>query len=143
MLTLWILVAISYERLPRTIPIHFNALGEADGFGPRFTVWLLLGLLTGIFLLLSAIGRHVHRFPRKSGEGPATEAEYRTLRLFFQWLKLSILLVFAIDIALLFPAVMGNATRQRPWLLPVNIGILLLPTAWLLWTVLRQRRTPA
>ena len=40
---------ISYSELPETIATHFNANGEADGFGSKSSLWLL----TGIFCFLS------------------------------------------------------------------------------------------
>ena len=35
------LVIQSWPNLPTTIPIHFDAAGNADGFGPKGWVWLL------------------------------------------------------------------------------------------------------
>ena len=43
-----VLIAISsaitwhfYPALPERIPVHWNAAGEVDGYGPRATLWLL------------------------------------------------------------------------------------------------------
>ncbi|RYY96250.1 MAG: DUF1648 domain-containing protein [Chitinophagaceae bacterium] len=136
LLATWVAVLIGYTSLPARIPIHFNARGAADNYGPRASIWLLLALLTGVFLLLSALGRHAHRLPRTATEPPPDMAR---LRLFFAWLRLSVLLVFVIDIAQLFPAVLGAAERERNWLLPLNLLLVFLPTGWFLWTVLRGR----
>ncbi|WBS01449.1 SdpI family protein [Pseudoduganella sp. SL102] len=35
-----VLTALCWPSLAETIPIHWNAQGEADGFGPRWIVWL-------------------------------------------------------------------------------------------------------
>ena len=35
---IWILTFTNYFDLPETIPIHFNAAGEADGFGSKLSL---------------------------------------------------------------------------------------------------------
>lgn len=62
-----IFVGYHYNGLPETIPTHFNAKGEADGFGKRATIWVLVLILSvvslGVYLLIA----HIHRIdPRKS-----------------------------------------------------------------------------
>jgi len=47
-ITVWVLV--SYTSLPQTIPTHFDASGTADGFGPRWSVLVL----AGVMLLITA-----------------------------------------------------------------------------------------
>lgn len=43
--------ALVYPGLPDTIPIHWNAAGEANGYGPRITIFLM-PLIMGLMLLL-------------------------------------------------------------------------------------------
>jgi uncharacterized membrane protein len=43
--------ALVYRDLPDIIPIHWNAAGEANGYGARITIFLL-PLITGLMLLL-------------------------------------------------------------------------------------------
>jgi len=57
---LWILVALPmiylasiWGTLPETVPIHFNAKGEADGWGSKTTlIWLPLAMTLGTYLLM-------------------------------------------------------------------------------------------
>ena len=44
---------IHFRSLPETIPVHFNALGEVDGWGSRATIWFLpgIGLFTTLLVL--------------------------------------------------------------------------------------------
>ena len=48
-----VLTALCWTSLAETIPIHWNAQGEADGFGPRWLVWLTG---PGAMVLTLAIG---------------------------------------------------------------------------------------
>lgn len=42
--------------LPARVPIHWNAAGEANGFGPRWVVWLFgPGLMLGILVMFAAL----------------------------------------------------------------------------------------
>ena len=57
---LWILVALPmiylasiWGSLPDTVPIHFNAKGEADGWGSKTSlIWLPLAMTLGTYLLM-------------------------------------------------------------------------------------------
>jgi len=52
----FIYLAIVWKDLPETIATHFNASGEADGFGSKNTlIYLLLLLIGGVFLLFKII----------------------------------------------------------------------------------------
>ena len=57
------LIKTSLPSLPARIPTHFNAAGEADGWGSPGSLWLLLLIqvfLGGLFLVIPLLGR---RFP--------------------------------------------------------------------------------
>ena len=53
-----ILIIVSYEGLPETIPSHFNIKGEVDGYGDKSTILIPLFLQLGLSLLLLWIGNH-------------------------------------------------------------------------------------
>jgi uncharacterized membrane protein len=57
------LIKTNIPRLPARIPTHFNAAGEADGWGSPDTLWVLLliqVLTCGLFLVAPVLAR---RFP--------------------------------------------------------------------------------
>jgi uncharacterized membrane protein len=57
------LIKTNIPHLPARIPTHFNAAGEADGWGSPDTLWHLLVvqvLICGLFLAMPLLGR---RFP--------------------------------------------------------------------------------
>lgn len=48
--------AVLYTRMPEQMPVHWNAAGEVDGYGSRFTGLFLMPLvMVGIVLLLLVI----------------------------------------------------------------------------------------
>ena len=45
--------AVLWDRLPDTVPTHFNIHGEADDWGPKWiNAWMLPGIGLGIYILL-------------------------------------------------------------------------------------------
>jgi uncharacterized membrane protein len=58
----FLVLVVSYEALPSTIPHHYNKKGEADGFGDKATIWLLPVLNLCLYVLLTAAGRYPHLF---------------------------------------------------------------------------------
>lgn len=59
---MWIVVIITYARMPESIPIHYNAEGVIDGYGNRSSIWGLL--LTGsvLFIGMTLLNRFPHIF---------------------------------------------------------------------------------
>src|SRR5262249_43548826 len=46
------LTASVYPSLPERIPIHWNAAGEIDGWGPKVWAWLTPAIMIGMLGLL-------------------------------------------------------------------------------------------
>lgn len=57
---IWLYTIVNFANLPDTIPLHFDAKGNADGFGSKQNVWLLLGLMTLLFVGIHILGKHPH-----------------------------------------------------------------------------------
>jgi len=58
----YFLIRTNLSTLPRSIPTHFNAAGEANVWGNPDTLWLLLGsqiLTTALFLFLPYLGERL------------------------------------------------------------------------------------
>jgi uncharacterized membrane protein len=71
------LIKTNIPRLPARIPTHFNAAGEADGWGRPDTLWTLLLAqvsIGGLFLLIPLLGR---RFPGMVNIGSQKLSDFR------------------------------------------------------------------
>jgi uncharacterized membrane protein len=64
LLLMWSYVLVSYTSLPETIPSHFNAQGEVDGYSSRSSIWLLMVISTimavGMYVLTKY--PHIHNY---------------------------------------------------------------------------------
>ena len=55
-LAMLIATAVAYPQLPDTVPIHWNAHGQANGWGPRWSLFLWgPGIMAAIVLLFAAL----------------------------------------------------------------------------------------
>lgn len=54
-----------YSRLPEQIPTHFNFSGEADQWGPKSDIWILIAIFTAIGVGMVVLSRvpHVFNYP--------------------------------------------------------------------------------
>jgi len=48
-------VVVNYRMLPERIATHFNGAGVANGFGPKSTLWLLVGVELVMYGVMSII----------------------------------------------------------------------------------------
>ena len=46
----FIYVIFAFQQLPETIPIHFNAQGEADNWGSKNTIFIMPGIAIVLFV---------------------------------------------------------------------------------------------
>lgn len=77
---MFITAAVRWGSVPDQIPIHWNAAGEVDGYGGRFSGLLLLPLLAlGIYLLL----RYIPRIDPARANYASFARTYMTIRIVF------------------------------------------------------------
>lgn len=64
-LVMVLLVALNWSNLPDTVPTHFNAAGDADGWGSKYTLLILPVIAVFSHILLEVVERkpHTHNYP--------------------------------------------------------------------------------
>lgn len=93
-ITGWIL--LRYSSLPGTIATHFDASGQPDDFGPRWSVLVLAGVMLALSVLLALLSRRprAFNFPTEITERNA-QAIYRDGERLMVWTLLGMQLVYA------------------------------------------------
>ncbi len=124
----WGLVFLNYSSLPEEIVIHYNGAGEADGWGPKWSILTLPAVATVLAVGLTVICRfpHGYNYPVEITMENA-EAQYRNAVLFMRILKLSVILIFIlIGIETIgFPLGEGNILSK--WFLPLTLLLIFGP----------------
>lgn len=126
-----LLPIINYNHLPETIPVHFNAAGEPDGFGSRSTLWILP--VTGVFMWLMFTVLEsfpqIYNYPVKiTPENAVTQ--YRMATRLLRVLKTVILIIFSFISLKTIDTAGGGASGLGKAFLPVFLilvfGVILI-----------------
>jgi uncharacterized membrane protein len=128
LLALWGLTISHFSTLPDTIPTHFNASGEADGFGSKASIIGLPVIASLLFVGLTVLNRYPHIF-----NYPTAITEDNTLRLYtlatrmLRYLKLVLVLVFGGIEFMTIQHAAGEASGLGVWFLPLTLVLVFLP----------------
>ncbi|MBC8203870.1 MAG: DUF1648 domain-containing protein [Planctomycetes bacterium] len=134
------LVIRGWSSLPATIPIHFDASGTADGFGPKGMIWLL----PAISVVMVPLMLFLRKFPWLSNtpiQITEENAEYQ------YGLIVRLLSLLACAVALLFTVLVydtiaiagGGSSLLGWWFLPIFIGGVIAPILWYFFKAFKGR----
>ncbi len=124
----WIHLVIHYPSLPETIPTHFNAAGEADGFGKKSSIFMLPIIASILYALMTVLNffPHIYNFPTKITPENAFR-QYTNATQMIRVVKLGLLLLFfSIEIKTVKTAI-GKAEGLGDWFLPLTFLLLVFP----------------
>lgn len=88
-LSTFIILAIGWKNIPETVPIHFNAMGIADGFASKNTLIILpiINILIYLVLTFSSKVPQIINFPIKITEQNCMKINLYKIRM-IRWIKL-------------------------------------------------------
>ncbi len=115
---MWVLVAWSYQKLPETIAIHFNVLGEADGFGNKTTLFVLPLITLFMWLLITILSRYPHIFNYAVKITEENRMRQYTMAVrFLRWLKLIVIIIFFLILVAVISEANTNKLHNIAWLI--------------------------
>jgi uncharacterized membrane protein len=123
-----IIVALYYQRLPDTIPIHFNGKGEADGFGSKTWLMILPAIALAISVSLVWLQRkpHLLNYPVKITPENA-ERQYSLASRFLQWLNVVVSGLFLVIAGSGIQAALSDNMQMSPWVIPFVLAVVAGP----------------
>lgn len=133
MLASWVIVIVNYNNLPDIIPIHYNAAGEADGFGSKRQILSLPTIATVMFLALTILNKfpHVFNYPVMITEANALR-NYTNATRMVRYLKFVIALIFGLIALQTIRSVNEQIDNLGAWFLPATLALLFLPLFYFL-----------
>ena len=128
LLALWVWTGTSYSSLPDTIPTHFNAAGEADGFGRKASIVGLPLIATLLYIGLTLLNRvpHIFNFPTPVTPDNALR-QYTNATRMIRYLKLILVLVFAGISFQTIQQANGTGEGLGLWFLPLTLVLIFMP----------------
>jgi uncharacterized membrane protein len=131
LLALWIWTGMSYSSLPDSIPTHFNAAGEADGFGKKASIIGLPLIATLLYIGLTLLNRfpHIFNFPTPITPDNALK-QYTNATRMIRFLKLILVVVFAGISFQTIQQANGKANGLGVWFLPLTLVLIFIPLVY-------------
>lgn len=95
LLVIWVLVISTYSNLPDTIPVHYNALGEVDGYGAKSEIWILPVVGSIVYIGITVLNKfpHIFNYLTKITDENAL-LQYTLATKLLRYLKLFIVFLF-------------------------------------------------
>lgn len=129
-----LLPIIYWGDLPEKIPIHFNARGEADGYGQPVFLWAVTAVGVFIYALMTVVNKNPHNFNyMKNITAENAEQSYRSATQMIRWLKAVILILFAYTSWMMIQNALGKTSGLGSWFLPLVLLTIVAPTFYFIF----------
>jgi len=127
-LATWVLTITNYTTLPDTIPIHYNAAGQADGFGRKATILTLPLIATVLFVGMTILNKfpYIFNYPTNITQDNALR-QYTNATRMIRYLKLIIVIIFGLIAFKTIQNTNGQADGLGIWFLPLTLGLIFIP----------------
>lgn len=115
-------IFVMWNQLPDRVATHFNFAGQADSYGSKNELLILLPVLLLLYILLTVLNRfpHIYNYVVEITENNA-ERQYRFARRFITILKTEIIMILTyIQFATLQSAKYGSFTLGM-FFLPITL----------------------
>lgn len=110
----FLMIAFFWGQMPETIPIHWNASGEADDFGSRWHLFLMPFINIAVFLLFLVIPKID---PKK---------KFDQFGKTYQILMNILITLFFLIFCVILLTVLGMIDNSTKWILYLLVGLFLL-----------------
>lgn len=139
-LTQWLLLIFNYQTLPDTVPVHFNASGQADDWGNKATIFFLPVLGAVLFSGMTILNKHpyIFNFPVAITEQNA-ERQYSIATRLIRYLKFVIVLTFLIIEFQIFQTAWGNSEGLGIGFLPFMLILIFVPIIFFIFKSIKIR----
>jgi len=140
LITIWILVVASYSNLPDTIPIHYNAVGKADGFGNKINILILPLVATILFVGMTIANKfpHIFNYPVKITEENAFR-QYTNATRMMRFLKSILVVIFGLIAFKTTQSTSGNSSEPGIWFLPIILCLIFIPLTFFIIKSFREK----
>ena len=127
---------LEFENTPGSVPTHYDAYGNADAFGSKSSLWLLVGISTGLYLLLTVVAQYPHTFNNPIAITPENaERQYTIAVRMMRTLKIIVLMIFGyIHLNSIMSSKLGT------WFLPVMSLALIVTMGFYFYKALAARK---
>lgn len=140
LIAVWVLVIKNYAPLPDTIPIHFNSVGQADGFGGKVSILVLPFFATIVFFGLTALNTvpHIFNYSTDITQDNALRQYTNATRL-IRYLKTSVVFIFGHIVLKTIQNASGVANGLGVWFSPLTMILTFVPITYFVMKSLKAK----
>ena len=133
LITTWGFTIYQFNKLPDIVATHFDFNGNPDGFGSKYTIWLLPVIVSLISILIYALNRYPHKFNylTKITEQNAHK-QYKLASRSMRVILFNITLLFGF---ITFKEIDGAYTKSSTlewWFIPLLLLSTIIPTFYMI-----------
>ncbi|MCL2074421.1 MAG: DUF1648 domain-containing protein [Marinilabiliaceae bacterium] len=138
---IWSLTIVNYNSLPDIIPIHYNAAGEADGFGGKANILTLPLISTILFVGLTILNKfpHILNYPTIITKENA-QRQYTIATKLIRYLKFIIVITVGFISFRTIQNAHGKADGLGSWFTPLFLVLVLFPLLIFIVKSVNERR---
>lgn len=108
--------------LPTSVPTHFSAGGQPDGWGPSSSLWFLPFVGAGLYVLITVVSFFPGSFSFPVRVTASNQARIQNLALhMIAWLKAELVCLFLILQWWIVQSVRSGRSGLPPWLVPLAL----------------------
>jgi uncharacterized membrane protein len=124
----WLLSITHYTDLPNTIPIHFNAAGQADGFGGKGTIFTLPLVATILFIGLTVLNQfpHVFNYATDINKENAKKQYINSTRM-IRYLKFIVAFILGLISWQTIKIAKGESEGLGDYFMVITLGLIFIP----------------
>ncbi len=131
----WGFTIYHFNKLPGIIATHFDVNGNPNGFGSKFTIWLLPVIISLVYILIYVLNRYPHRFNYLSTiTEQNAHKQYKLASRMMRILLFNITVLFAY---ITFKEIEGAYTKSSAlewWFIPLLLGSTIIHTFYMIIT---------
>jgi uncharacterized membrane protein len=137
---LWAWVTVQYQKLPKVIPIHFNAEGQISNYGNKLVIFILPAIATSIFVVMTILNRfpYLFNYPVAITSANALKQYTNSTRM-IRYLKLSVVIIFTLIVLFTNRAATGRSTEPGWWFLILIQALIWIPVTYFIVTSFRKK----
>jgi uncharacterized membrane protein len=129
----WGFTIYHFNKLPDIIATHFDLNANPNGFGSKFTIWLIPIIITLVYILIYVLNRNPHKFNylTKITEQNAYK-QYKLASRMMRVILFNITLLFAF---ITFKEINGAYTKSSSlewWFIPLLLLSTIIPTFYMI-----------
>lgn len=140
LLVVWIGVIISYGKLPKIIPTHYNSHGVVDGYGNRSFIWMLPIVASVLFVGVTFANRvpHIFNYLTTITEENALR-QYTIATKMMRFLKLVLVLVIGCLVFKTITIAEGTVNDLGGYFTPLMLGAIFSPIVYYLFASIKNQ----